>query len=273
VDSVTLHVAVRRYLIERYDELAYRYVELPNQGRTVDGYDYSPEAWRIFPRYNVVAAILEQVERLDPDRLPELQGLVEALAAAADTAQSPFTQPASNETEAKAMAEERRLFQSTLQGWVTLGGLRVKPLAYRRVLTSAESAERQKQLQQRWGLVGRSWHPMLAEPTPPDVLVLTEASMWDEQGLAQVRTALRELSGGRVTELREYGADYLVDVEMFAPRYTGAEGVWSDDTLTWIAFASHEGTVAFGGQLTAALEAEWVDLDRWRWPAPASMDA
>ncbi|MFI9848585.1 hypothetical protein ACIHFD_67095 [Nonomuraea sp. NPDC051941] len=267
MDSVTLHVAARRYLIERYDELADRYVELPNQGRAVGGYDYSPEAWRISPRYNVVAAILEQVERLDPDRLPEFSGLVDALAAAADRAQSPFTQPAANEAAAKAMAEERHLFQSTLQGWVTRGGLRVTPLAYRRVLTPAESAERQEQLQQRWGLVGRSWHPMLAEPTPPDALVLTEASMWDEQGLAQVRAALVEMSGGRVTELREYGADYLVDVEMFAPWYTGAEGVWSDGSLTWIAFASHEGTVAFGGQLAAALEAEWVDLDRWRWSA------
>ncbi|MGW4412747.1 hypothetical protein ACWEJ6_52795 [Nonomuraea sp. NPDC004702] len=265
MDSVTLHVAARRYLIRRYDKLADRYAELPNQGRAADGYDYSPDAWRIFPRYNVVAAILEQVERLDPDRLPEFSDLVEALAEAADAAQSPFTQPASNEVEAKAMAEERRLFQSVLQGWVTRGDLRVTPLAYRRVLTPAESAERQEQLRQRWGLTGRSWHPMLAEPTPPGVLVLTEASMWNEQGLAQVRAALLEMSGSRVTELREYGADYLVDVEIFAPQYTGAEGVWSDDTLTWIAFASHEGTVAFGGRLAAALEAKWVDLDRWRW--------
>jgi hypothetical protein len=97
------------------------------------------------------------------------------------------------------------------------------------------------------------------------VLVLVEASMWDEQGLARVRDGLRELGGGRVTELREYGEDYLVDVEMFAPRYTGAEGVWSDDTLGWIAFASHEGTVAFGGQLATTLEARWPDLDQWRW--------
>ncbi|WP_184725091.1 hypothetical protein [Streptosporangium saharense] len=264
---MTLHVAARRYLMGRYDELADRYGELPNRGRAVDGYNYSPEAWRIFPRYNVVAAILEQVERLDPDHLPEFSALVDALAEAADTAQSPFTQPESNEAAAKVMAEERHLFQSTLQGWVTRDGLRVEPLPYRRVLTPAESAERQEQLQQRWGLEGRSWHPMLAGPIPPDVLVLTEASIWDEQGLAQVRTALIEMDGGRVTELREYGADYLVDVELFEPQYTGAEGVWSDDTLTWIAFASHEGTVTFGGQLAAALEAEWDDLDRWRWSA------
>ncbi|MEV0351087.1 hypothetical protein AB0H88_35340 [Nonomuraea sp. NPDC050680] len=267
MDSVTLHTAARRYLMERYDELTDKYAALPNEGRSAFGYNYRPEAWRIFPRYNVIAAILEHVERLDPDRLPEFSDLVDALSEAADTAQSPFTQPASNKTEAKAMAEERRLFQSTLQAWVARADFPVEPLPYRRVLMPAQSFERQKQLEQRWGLVGRSWHPMLAKPTPPDVLVLTEASMWDEQGLAQVRAALRDMSGGRVTELREYGADYLVDVEMFAPQYTGAEGVWSDDTLTWIVFASHEGTVAFGGQLANALEAKWTELDRWRWSA------
>lgn len=35
--------------------------------------------------------------------------------------------------------------------------------------------------------------------------------------------------------------------------------------LTWVAYASHEGTVAFGGQLAAALPTLWPDLDRWRW--------
>jgi hypothetical protein len=84
-------------------------------------------------------------------------------------------------------------------------------------------------------------------------------------GVAHVHAGLRQVGAGRVTELREYGADYLVDVEMFAPQYTGAEGVWSDDTLTWIAFASHEGTVAFGGQLATALQAGWAGLDQWRW--------
>jgi hypothetical protein len=79
MDSVTLHMAARRYLMERYDVLAHRYAALPNHGRAEDGYHYRPKAWRIFPRYNVVAAILEQVERLDPDRLPELSSLFDVL--------------------------------------------------------------------------------------------------------------------------------------------------------------------------------------------------
>jgi hypothetical protein len=67
-----------------------------------------------------------------------------------------------------------------------------------------------------------------------------------------------------VVELREYGAHYLLDVDLFAPRYTGAEGVWTDETLDWLAYASHEGTVAFGGTLALALPRIWP-LDEWRW--------
>jgi hypothetical protein len=73
------------------------------------------------------------------------------------------------------------------------------------------------------------------------------------------------MGGLRVAELREYGAEYLLDVELFAPTYNGAEGVWSDDSLSWIAFASHEGTVAFGGLLASVLPTILQNLDEWRW--------
>lgn len=264
VDALTLHVAARRYLMERYAELVEQYAALPGQGRA--GFGYRPEAYRIFPRYNVVEAMLAQVERLDPDRLPERSSLLARLAEAAATARSPFTDPAPNEVAATAVAEERRLFASVVGEWAGRGDLRVEPLPYRRVLTSAESAARQQQLQRRWGLVGRAWHPMIAAETPPEVLVLAEAVMGDlPEAVTHVRTALRAAGGGRVTELREYGEDYLIDVDLVEPRYTGAEGVWSDDTLTWVAYASHEGTVAFGGRLAAALPALWPGLARWRW--------
>jgi hypothetical protein len=264
VDSVTLHVAARRYLMDRYDELVDHYAALPDQGRA--GFGYRPEAYRIFPRYNVVEAMLAQVERLDPDRLPDQPSLLAWLVEAAATARSSFTEPVLNEVAATVMAEERRLFSSVVREWAGRGDLQVQPLPYRRVLTSAESVARQQQLQRRWGLVDRSWHPMIAAEAPPEVLILVEAVMWElPEAVTHVRTALRAAGSGRVTELREYGEEYLIDVDLVAPRYTGAEGVWSDDTLTWVAYASHEGTVAFGGQLAAALPTLWPDLDRWRW--------
>jgi hypothetical protein len=257
-------VAARRYLMDRYDELVDHYAALPDQGRA--GFGYRPEAYLIFPRYNVVEAMLAQVERLDPDRLPDQPSLLAWLVEAAATARSSFTEPVLNEVAATVMAEERRLFSSVVREWAGRGDLQVQPLPYRRVLTSAESVARQQQLQRRWELVDRSWHPMIAAEAPPEVLILVEAVMWElPEAVTHVRTALRAAGSGRVTELREYGEEYLIDVDLVAPRYTGAEGVWSDDTLTWVAYASHEGTVAFGGQLAAALPTLWPDLDRWRW--------
>jgi hypothetical protein len=265
VDAIRLHWAARRYLVERYDELTRRYAELPNGGRADDGYHYTPAAKEIFPRYNVVQAMLDEVERFDPDRLPGMEPLGADFVRAAEVAQSPFTQPPQDDIEAGAVADERQLFHSKVLAWMTDPALQAAPLGYRRVLTPEESSDWRTRLTQRWGVQDDSWHPMLAEPVPEDVLVLTEDSMWDGPGVDLVRQALAAKGGRRVAQLREYGGDHLLDVQLVAPRYTGAEGLWSDHTLDWIAFASHEGTVAFGGTLVGALRATWRDLDNWRW--------
>jgi hypothetical protein len=94
------------------------------------------------------------------------------------------------------MTAERRLFRSTVHGWVAGGELQAEPIAYRRVLTSAESAARQEQLQRRWGLVDRQWYPLLADPTPADVLVLAEAAMWNERGSPTCAARCASLAGG-----------------------------------------------------------------------------
>ncbi|MEU4642492.1 hypothetical protein [Micromonospora sp. NPDC023814] len=258
-----LHLVARRYLMRRYDELADMYAELPNQGRAMDDYHYTREARRIFPRYNIVEAMLGQVERLDPDRLPSFADLSAALLRAANDAQSLFKPQ--GKAEAEVIRDERQMFAAAIGGWTSESDIDVEPLGYRRVLTARESSDWRQRLQQRWGLQGLSWHPMLATPVPDEVLVLHEAYMWDEQGAARVRQVLQDAGGRRVAELREYGADYLVDLDLFVPRYTGAEGVWSDNSLAWIAYASHEGTVAFGGLLATALTARWLDVRRWHW--------
>jgi hypothetical protein len=207
--------------------------------------------------------MLEQVERLDPDRLPNFADLSAGLLHAANDAQSPFTPQ--SEAEAEVIRDERQLFAAAIRGWTLESDIGVEPLGYRRVLTAEESSGWRRRLRERWGLQDLSWYPMLAAPVPDEVLVMQEAYMWDEQGAARVRQVLQDAGGRRVAELREYGVDYLVDLDLFAPRYTGAEGVWSDNSLAWVAYASHEGTVAFGGLLATALAARWPDVRRWQW--------
>lgn len=262
VESSNLHRAARRYLMERYDELCRKYAKLPRQ-RGADG--YSLRARRIFPRYHVVQAMLVEVERLDPDHLPDLQHLAAALDRAAWVAQSPFTDPAGDAVQADVMEHERGLFSSAVDNWMSMPDLKADPVDYRRVLTPEESSGWRTRLDERWGVQAMSWYPMLPAPVPPDVLVLTDAAMQSRVGIARVRKALQSMGGRRVVELREYGADYLLDLDLFAPTYNGAQGVWSDDRLDWVAFASHEGTVAFGGLIASALPTVWKNLNDWRW--------
>jgi hypothetical protein len=263
VEPENLHHAARRHLMRRYDELTDAYAELPHQGRAMDGYHYTVEARRIFPRYRIVEAMLEQVERFDPDRLPDSADLAAALLRSTDDAQSPFKPQ--GQVEADAIREERQLFAAAVRDWASKADLDVEPLDYRRVLTAEESSGWCRHLQQRWALENLSWYPLVTAPVPAHVLVLREAYMWEDQGTARVRDVLRDAGSQRVIELREYGPDYLLDLELFAPRYTGAEGVWSDNSLAWIAYASHEGTVAFGGLLASELTARWPDIRQWRW--------
>ncbi|GHJ47120.1 hypothetical protein Cs7R123_44620 [Catellatospora sp. TT07R-123] len=263
-----LHDTARRYLMVRYAELADRYAGLPGQGRAADGFHYTDEARSIYPRYNVVDAILIEIERLDGDDLPDASTLVKALSRAGSEAGSVFTQP-DDEVEARAIAQERARFLQQVQQWATMPELPADPVGYRRVMTTAESMYWRERLQERFGVVRLAWHPMISAEIPSDVVILRGDAMWEEPNIDAVRAVLGRLGVRRVVELREHGPEYEVEVGLMTPRYTGAEGVWCDDSLSWIAYASHEATVAFGGTLAQGLASGWPQAQAWRWsPVP-----
>lgn len=265
-----LHDATRRYLIDRFDALTQQYAERA-YGLT------NPEAKGICSRYNLVADVLEQVERLDPDDLPDVDVLAGILLNAAEVEQ-PSDSPAGADVEVQAVLDERERYRAMVRSLPSRSDAHTASPGYRRVLNADESSAWRTWLRRRWGVENGIWHPMLAGSVPPGVLILTDAAVMCTDGVGAVRRVLREMGRQRVVELREYGADHLLDVEMFCPQYTGAEGLWADACRDWIAYASHEGTVAFGGTLAEALTTTWPDLDRWRWrgwggPATAAQDS
>jgi len=264
VNPQALHDTARRYLAHRFAELSERYSQLPGQGRCADGFRYTDQARSIFPRYNVVDAILVEIERLDGDALPEPAELANAMVLAAAEAQSLLTR-SDSEIETRVMADERARFATQVRSWLVTADLYAEPVGYRRTLTTAESVDWRERVAARWGLRDLMWHPMISADVPRDVLNVRADSVWEEPTVEAIRRTLSALGVARVVELREYGPEYLLDLHLMAPRYTGAEGVWADESLSWIAYASHEATVAFGGTLAVGLETTWPDLDAWRW--------
>jgi len=186
------------------------------------------------------------------------------LVRAADEAESLFTMPA-GEVATRAMAQERARFASQVRQWSATPDLQAERVGYRRVLTDDESAQWRERLTARWGLVNLAWHPMISTDIPSEVMILRGDSMWEKQNVELVRHALHSLHAERMVELREHGPEYVLEVDLMAPRYTGAEGVWADESLSWIAYASHEQTVAIGGTLAESVAKIWPDIEVWRW--------
>lgn len=68
----------------------------------------------------------------------------------------------------------------------------------------------------------------------------------------------------RVWELRELETDTNkeIDLALLEPVYTGAEGYWTDASLDWLVYASHESSVTVAGErLLPELRRRWPD---WR---------
>lgn len=266
MEPVTLHTTARRYLMSRNGKLHAEFAALPNDGRAFIFGD-TREAKRIFPRYLVVEAMLDEVERLDPEQLPPVQQLAAALAAA--TSAQPEAMRSAGRTERKAMDAERQLFRESIKAWLTTTDLAVEPLGHRRVLSDEECIRWRRALEARWDLEGTWWHPVITDDVPDDVLVVHASAMWDGPGVQLVREALATMNRKRVIEIREPGdTGSLLDLDLFEPTYTGDEGGWTDETLDWVAYASHEQWVAFGGTLAERLTTSWPDIDDWRYVAP-----
>ncbi|MGE5474957.1 MAG: hypothetical protein ACM3UU_12135, partial [Ignavibacteriales bacterium] len=90
-----LHTAARRYCMDRYCYWNKQYDVLCKKGndRKSDGYNYTDEALNVFPRYNIVNAILIEVEKFTPASFKSLDEAKELLKISGEIAETIFTKP------------------------------------------------------------------------------------------------------------------------------------------------------------------------------------
>ena len=262
---ISLHNATRKYCIDRIAHLHQVYANLcESRGErdiTRTGvWTYSNAARDIFPRYNVLAAVLRDVETLSPSEFSSRSDLQEMLALAASTAQSPFTKT-SHSIEAAAIASERQAMRDILTQLNDSRCATVPQLPYRRVLRDAENKQWRQRFVATWG----NWDGGCVDRQniPANVTLHTDV-METAESYEFIRESLRSRGLSRIIEMREGDDSFELDLEAASFRYNFSEGFWTSDAMDWMITASHESSITFGGEwLIAAMRAGLPQFEKY----------
>jgi hypothetical protein len=268
----------------------------------------SDEGRTIYPRYNILDAILVEIERRTGAEFTSREDVTRWLIAASRAAYEEETRPPdlvfSNISETfspdfqeriralgpkakivggqglvkdraaqhRAMEEECDAFATYLTRLTEDDLVLVAPLPHRRTLDDSESDRLWSLLASRWGVDGQ-WYPLdWGDEAPPrDTVAFRADPFFDKRVVQWLQHLLKRDAAVRVYELREGGrsADYEIDVELLRPWYTFDEGYWLDDSADWIVYASHEGSVTIGGaRLLPALQEVWNNWHEYLYVTP-----
>jgi len=268
-DAQKLHAAARQYLINRHEYWTEKYARLVAGVERQWGWTYSNEELSVFPRYNVLSAILVKVESFDPSHFISVEEARNAILTAAQSAESMFTQGSIGPIQSKVMAEEREEFRLFIEKYSEGNMVEEEPLFYRRVLSKDESDEVWDKLQFRWGIGRREyWYP-LTQRTNQNIEAFQDKALDKAVTPDGLRAILANHGLTRVFELREYGAEYELDLSVaFDPYYNGAEGYWCSEQADWIIYASHESSITVGGWPLEEIKHIWPDWRRHLWTTP-----
>jgi hypothetical protein len=264
--ALALHTAARRYCLDRYAFWCERYAEIANRAgdRESDGYHYTPEALSTFPRYNVVNAILVEIERIHPGSLGDFEETKALLICVGRIGEDDCTRKPIGRIDERAIEEERDAFCRFVSELSPSDLTAVPPLPFRRVLTADESRTLWAHLRERWQISEGCWYP-LADRALADVVAFQADAFSETAPASRLQDILRTRGIESVWELREYGPEYEEDVSLFDAYYDGAEGYWSSVGLDWIVYASHESSITVGGWFLQELKVIWPSWQDHVW--------
>lgn len=123
------------------------------------------------------------------------------------------------------------------------------------------------ELENIWDIGKHYWYP-LSECTRHDLIAFNCVYIENEEKLNTIITLLKAHGEKQVFEFLETGQTYKLDVSNLYPYYCyndnliGGEGFWTSDNMDWIIYASHEGTITFGGDwLIRELKSLWSEWE------------
>jgi hypothetical protein len=262
-----LHSAARQYCEERHAFWANKYSKICKAGRDRVGKSYTKEALSVFPRYNVLAAILEEIERFIPEDFSDFNEARSLIAEAGSAAETIFTEPPHGKIEKQVMDEERAAFTRYINEISDQSLESVQLLPFRKVLLKKESSEIWKLIKDAWELPKGYWYPLI-ENKPSNVEAFQDIHFERNISNDILIKFFKNRGIMKFWELREYGAEYEMDIEIFEPYYNGAEGFWTSSSFDWIVYCSHESSVSVGGWLLDEVKQSWPDWEKYLWTSP-----
>jgi hypothetical protein len=282
-NKTALHTAARRYCQDRFSEWMENYKQLQNkEGRKKEnlfqpGWDYSDEAWRVFPRYRVATAIQVEVERLVPDSRSTFGELRSKLIAACDVAEARLREELKKTIAREALHEEADDYRAYIQVLGESDLANLLPLPFRRVLAQEESRKLWSELEKAWGIGGGSWFPLKEGIVPPNVITFHSDYFGMMGGAQLLREALGTRGIAKIYLLHEFAPlepDYEVECPIAEPTYgSGGEQYCTSGSAEWVVYASHESSITVCGEwLTTIFKQKWPDWNQRSYRGPYSTE-
>lgn len=240
-NTEALITAARRYCKDNHSYWADKY----SKERTGDDvpYTYTDNDYNMFPRYNVLSAILDSVETLVEHNYHNIKTCKNDLNDLALNANNIFTTGEYNNIALNAMQEERNKFIAFIEKIANEDLTLIEQLPYRRRLNKEGSDEVRQALLEKWNFEGNHWEP-LEELSPKPTIFLMKDNITDSD-YEQIIHKIKEHSDTKLFEITEDGSDAEIEFSLFHPDCY--ETIYSDKSFDWIVYGSHESTVAFGG--------------------------
>lgn len=267
-DKTAPQTAARRYSEGRLSEWTqtYRDLQAEEKFQTENlfnpGWNYSEQAFGIFPRYRFDKATKIEVERLVPHASKGLQQSRALLIGASGIAEERLCGEFKNEAALKALREESDAYEPYTCVLSEADLLSILPLPFRRVLPIEESQELWNQPKLVGGIGEGYWFPLKEGPLPANILALHVDYIKAADGVAVLRDALTRPGISRVFELREFDPEepnYEIELSIFEPGYRwGGEQYCAAAGVGWVVCASQESSITLvGGWLVEIHREKW----------------
>lgn len=129
-------------------------------------------------------------------------------------------------------------------------------------LDSTKADFLKERIESTWDITQHYWYP-LYKCTRSDVLAFNDDYIEGiEAKIRDVRHILLKLNYDSAYEMNEDRLVWLIDTDSLVPAMgkDNDERFWFSEDMSWIIYASHEGSITFGGEeLLNQIKSKWDD--------------